>query len=841
MPQRPVPIERIRDLLAPDLGLTDADVAVRRTRYGANDIVTSAARPWRSLLVNTSRDPMLWFLLGTSTLYAAIGDRTEAALLAAAVLPLAAMDAYLHHRTSASTAGLQSRLAARARVRRDGTLVDVPASEVVAGDLASIGAGELVPADGVVVRQDELQVDESTLFGESMPVAKRAFALGTPTGDRGPAVDFDHWLFAGTRVLAGRGDVRIVHVGPETLYGEIVRSVQTGGEARTPAQRAIASLVGWLTAVAVALCAVLGAVRLAQGFGWADAAVSALTLAVAALPEEFPVVFTFFLGVGVYRLARRRALVRRAAAVEHIGRVTTICSDKTGTITAGRLALVELVPADGVEPPTLLAFAAQAARAETGDPVDEAILTAADARPAGAPTLGSASRLALYAFTEDRKRETSVLRLATGEIVAIAKGAPETILGLADAGTAERERWIARAGALATRGYKVLACASRTLAAPPGPEEPSAGFRLAGLLAFADPVRPGIAAAISDCAAAGIRPIMLTGDHPSTALAVAREIGLADGTARAWSGDEVAERLAADPEADLADVAVVARATPAQKLAVVRALQRAGEFVAVTGDGVNDVPALQAADVGIAMGERGTQSAREVAPIVLLDDDFGTIVAAIAEGRQLFQNLRASFRYLLTIHLPLVATAALIPLGGHPLLYLPIHIVWLELVIHPTALLAFQAPARAAELRPHAHEREAAFFTTADWLDVVIVGVALATLLASGYLGALDEGSPVAHARAFALVTLSFASAVLAALGSGLRTRASRVVTIATVALTLGIVQTPALAPYLHVTPLHTSDLATAVLAALVVAALSALTSRAAGFRTAPRPGATRG
>lgn len=829
MPQRPLPFDRIPDPRDATRGLTAPEVAARRTRYGANDIVAPATHAWRALAADTARDPMLWFLLGTSALYASIGDRTESALLAAAVLPLAAMDAYLHHRTSASTAGLQSRLAARAQVWRDGALVDLPASEVVAGDLASVGAGALVPADGIVVGQDEVHVDESTLFGESMPVTKRALAA------LAPVVDFDHWMFAGTRVLAGRADVRILHVGGETLYGEIVRSVRGGDQARTPAQRAIAGLVTALTAAAVALCAVLGAVRLWQGFGWVDAAVSALTLAVAALPEEFPVVFTFFLGVGVYRLARRRALVRRAAAVEHVGRITTICSDKTGTLTAGRLAVVELAPADDVAPATLLAFAAQAARAEGGDPVDVAIIDAAAARPAGAPDLDGASRLALYAFTEDRKRETTVLRLASGAVVAIAKGAPETVVGLCQGDAADRERWIGRAAELAARGRKVLACAWRTSAAPPSGGEPGEGFRMAGLLAFADPIRPGVAAAVRDCRAAGIRPIMLTGDHPATALAVARDIGLADAEARAWSGDAIAERLAAHPDDDLADVAVVARATPAQKLAIVRALQRAGEFVAVTGDGVNDVPALQTADVGIAMGERGTQSAREVAPIVLLDDDFATIVAAIAEGRQLFRNLRASFRYLLTIHLPLVATAALIPLGGHPLLYLPIHIVWLELVIHPTALLAFQAPARAADLQPLAREHPAALFTAAEWLDIVIVGVALGTLVAGGYLGALDEGSPVAHARAFALVTLSFASAALAALGSGLRTRTARLVTLGTVAGTLGVVQTPALAPILHVVPLHADDLATAVLAALVVAALSLLTSRAADRRVAAR------
>ncbi len=596
-------------------------------------------------------------------------------------------------------------------------------------------------------------------------------------------------------------------------------------------------LVGTLTGIAAAVCIALAAVRLHQGFGWVDALVSAATLAVAALPEEFPVVFGFFLGVGVYRLARRRALVRRAAAVENIGRVTTICSDKTGTLTDGRLALAKVVPAVGVDERRLLEYAAHAARAETGDPLDAAILQAAagadTSTKAGVAELVDATRIALFAFTEDRKRETSVLRVPTLGLVAVTKGAPETVLQMTDEQEPGRAAWSARAATLANTGHKVIACAWRTLGDAPAACEPDAGFRMAGLLAFTDPVRPGVAAAVRDCRAAGIRTIMLTGDHPLTALAVARAIGLGADSPSVIAGDAIAERLAVDLPDALAGIDVVARATPAVKLAVVRALQQAGEVVAVTGDGVNDVPALQTGDVGIAMGERGTQSARDVAAIVLLDDDFATIVAAIAEGRQLFRNLRESFRYLLTIHLPLVATAGLIPFAGYPLLYLPIHIVWLELVIHPTALLVFQSPARPAALAPLEREPTVRLFTRPEWLGIAMVGVALTTMVAGGYLGALEEGSAVGHARAFALLTLCFASATLAALGSGLRTAAARIVSITTVAGTLAMVQIPALARLLHVVPLHLDDLAAAAFASVVVAVLSWLTRRAAA--RAPR------
>ena len=815
MPARLLPLERV-PVGAGDAGLAAAEVAVRRKRYGGNDIVAVRRHPWRALAADTVRDPMLWFLVATSGLYAAIGDTAEAVTLAAAVVPLAGMDAYLHRRTAASTEGLRSRLAARARVVRDGSEQTIPAADVVPGDVALVAAGELVPADGVIVAGADVQVDESTLTGESVPVRKRP----TPLPSAGAAVPVaeEHWLIAGTRVLAGSSRVVVVYTGADTLYGEIVRAAAESPVARTALQRAIAALVGVLTAVAVGMCLLLAAVRWAQGHGLLDAVVSALTLAVAALPEELPVVFTFFLGVGVYRLARRHALVRRAAAVENVGRLTTICTDKTGTVTEGRLVLAHLVPASALTDAALVTLANHAARPENGDPLDVALASVAGPL--------AAAPVATFPFTEDRKRETAVVRRDGGALVAVTKGALETVLARAELDAADRADWIRRADDLARGGHKVIACAS----CPLGPEwdgrEPEAGLVFAGLLAFEDPVRPGVAEAIAECRAAGLRVIMVTGDHPLTATAIAREIGLGEARPVVAAGDEIAAALAAGAFDASAPLDVVARATPTQKLRLVEALQRAGEVVAVTGDGVNDVPALTTADVGIAMGERGTQSAREAAPIVLLDDDFGTIVGAIAEGRQLFQNLRRSVRYLLMIHVPLVVTAALIPLSGHALLYLPIHIVWIELVMHPTALLAFQGSASNATLAPAADEGPVRLLRPAEWLGVALVGVTLTMLVAGGFLGALEEGSDVGHARGVALLTLSFASAAVAAAVSGLRTRAASLAVAGTVAGALLLVQLPAVAARFHVTPLHGNDIGGAVLGALVIGALAALCER---------------
>jgi Ca2+-transporting ATPase len=743
-------------------------------------------------------------------LYAVLAQYSEAITLFVSIMPLVGMDAYLHRRTQASTQGLRGLLSDTARVVRDGSEVAVPAADVVVGDLAIVTPGEPFPADGVVLAGTEVRVDESALTGEAYPVAKHPIR-GAPVGVDEVLVDSEHWGFAGTRLLTGRALLRVTTIGKETLYGSIVQLATGATRERTPLQRAVGSLVTALLVSAAILCALLAFVRLREGYGWADALVSAATLAVAALPEEFPVVLTVFLGVGVYRLARRKALVNRAVAVENIGRVSVICSDKTGTITEGRLRIAQVVPANGHDATVVLAMAAAAARLETGDPLDRAILEAAGEQKTASVTL------ATFPFTEDRRRETVVTRSEDG-IVAYTKGAPETVLAMCS--EHDRAEWTTRVGELAAGGHKLIACASRALAEYSG-GEPDREFVLGGLIAIADPVRAEVPEAVAWCRASGVRVVMLTGDHPNTARAVAIEMGLSQAPV-VRTGDELA--AAADVATVIRGVDVVARAMPAQKLAIVRALQRSGEIVAVTGDGVNDVPALQAADVGIAMGHKGSRSAREVSSIVLLDDNFGSIVAAIAEGRTLFANLRLSFQYLLIIHIPLVLTATFIPLAGFPVLYLPIHIVWIEAIIHPTALLAFQrsgAPDRASTI---GRTTEVQLFSRLQWSVILAVGIAITAFVTLTYWRSLAAGDD--HARAMAMVVLVTASASTTATLSRLRTRAARVVVACSLAITLVVVQTPWLAALLHLRPLHVDDWLLALASGAVVPLLLGLERR---------------
>src|SRR5690606_19520705 len=393
----------------------------------------------------------------------------------------------------------------------------------------------------------------------------------------------------------------------------------------------------------------------------------------------------------------------------------------------------------------------------------------------------------------------------------------------------------------AAGGHKVIACAKRSLDAAASQQgEPDQGFRFAGLLAFGDPLRDGVREAVNACTRAGIRVIMVTGDHPGTARAIASEAGLGNGQPAVVVMDEFESTLQAGGADSLAGVDVVARAVPAQKLALVRALQQQGEIVAVTGDGVNDAPALQAADVGIAMGDRGSRTAREVAAIVLLDDNFSTIVGAISEGRQLFRNLQLSFAYLLMVHLPLVLTAAIVPLAGHPLLYLPIHIVWLELIMHPTALLAFQDTPPQGHMAPLHRGTGSAFYGPWSWAVIGIVGAAVSVAMMFFHARAINAGFDPARARTISLVMLVLASVTIMACLSRLRSWMARAVAAATIVSLLLMVQVPAVAELVHLQPLPASEWAATMAVAILTGSLSWLVaargSRAVGQSAASKP-----
>lgn len=813
---RHLPLARINHSLLSSWSLDDQRADENRRHYGSNDILEKSGHGWLGLLRDTLLDPMIWFLFVTGMLFLWLREYTESLILLMAIIPIGGMDAFLHWRTQVSTQALSSRLVTYATVIRAGKECCIPATELIPGDLVIVTAGHYFPADGIILEATNVQVDESSLTGEAFPVLKSPLNA-LPQGEFSPLIGYQHWGMVGTRLLTGRAVIRVVYTGKETLYGEIVASVQEAHYQRTPLQQALMRLVVTLIIVATGLCVLLSVIRFYQGFGLVDAILSGATLAVAALPDEFPMVFTFFLGVGVYRLAQKHALVRRAVSVENIGRVTTICTDKTGTVTEGHFHIAALRLAENISQHTLLQCARLAARRESHDPLDAAIL---DTHNNHDDDIHGLTLLHTYPFTEDRKRETAIYAKNNGMLI-VSKGAPETLLAKSILDAQQLDDWQHQVTDLAREGYKVIGCVryqSRSHIA----DEPDQAYEWLGLIAFMDPPRQEVYAAIQYCQMHRLHVLMITGDHPDTARTIAAKIGLGNGAPNVITAEEADDILHERGGAFLRNVHVIARAVPAQKFAIVNALKRLNEVVVVTGDGVNDVPALRAADIGIAMGERGTQSAREAASIVLLDDNFGSIVNAINEGRQLFKNLQLSFKYLLMIHIPYVLSATLIPLFGFPLLYYPIQIVWIELFIHPTCMLVFQAlPDNSLSTNDRLSMRRISFFSTFDWWGISVVGAYTTVMVLLAYLITLriTEDPAAARANAFAAVGLTHIALTIGL--SRLKNMTSRVVIAASCVMLFGLVQVPAISHYFNMQPPNLITWAALALASVVTGVLA--------------------
>lgn len=803
--KKKVSVENLRGLIGGPSGLNVSEVNSQRSRFGPNAIIERTGNPWLELVGDTIKDPMIWFLIGIGAAFFLVGDRQEAIILLLAIIPLLFMDAFLHWRTQASTASLKGQLATKALVVRDGKRQQIDSHDIVPGDLVILSSeSHFLPADGYWESAESLQVDESALTGEAFPITKKAASFEAFRSTQEVLADSDSLGFAGTRILTGHGLLRVLFTGKETSYGEIVRSVSSITHERTVLQKSIAVLTKKLIYAAGAFCLILAFIRMYQGHGWLDALLSAATLAVAAFPEEFPVVFSFFLGVGIYRLAKRGALVRRAVSVENIGRITRICTDKTGTMTAGQLLLTHIDAAYPIRDSDTLSIAGAASNPEGTDPIDQAIFTLSREKNLKIPI-----RTKVIPFTEDRKRETAFFE-DKGRSFCAVKGSPETILSKSTLSSDEQNQWLDRTSKWAQEGHKLLAVAFREVSSTDleNGREPESGFQFAGLLAFEDPVRPEVRPAMEYCKKNGIRVLMITGDHPETAAAIAKDAGLGMGEPTVISAESDPEKfeaawLNANPEF-LRKADVVARCSPIQKLRVVEALKSAGELVAVTGDGVNDVPALKAADIGIAMGLRGSRSAKEVSSIILSDDNFSTIVNAIREGRQLFENLRLSFEYLLLFHIPFVLSAALIPLMGYPLLYLPTHVVWLELIIHPTALFAFQQA--ASHERDGVPERRKSFLEKTDALRVLTIGLAITIALLISFITGISEDSDANHGRAKAMALLSiWSSALVVSLTKG-TSHLANTTAAGSLLCSLLLIQLRWMAEPLHLTPLHGID-----------------------------------
>jgi Ca2+-transporting ATPase len=682
-------------------GLSDAEAHRRLAAEGFNELPTRAARSIWATAVAVLREPMFALLIVAALIYGVIGEVAEAALLLAFAMLSIAITFVQRGRSERALAALRDLTSPRALVIRDGRQLRIPGREVARGDLVIVGEGDRVPADGVLVAGEHVQVDESLLTGESMAVRKRPThsipdALDAPGGEDAPA------LFAGTLVVRGSGRMRILATGARSAVGAIGGSLASLQREQPRLERETRRIV--------LIFATIGGVFstsavLLYGFlrhDWLEAVLGGIALGMALLPEEFPLVLTVFTVMGAWRLSQSRVLTRRATAIETLGAATVLCTDKTGTLTCNLMSVATLRAADeqwhaGAPPQAvadspalarLLEVARLASDTHLVDPMERAIATLHEAveRAPRARRL-----LREYPLRPQLLAMARAWRAGDDDAATLAiKGAPEAVARLCGLSDEAQAALDADVDALAGQGIRVLAVAVAAVDAASLPESlDGARARMLGLVGFADPLRESVPDAVRECRAAGIRVVMITGDYPATARAIARAAGIEDGELLAGADLQVLD------DAELAEhvqrVSVFARISPQQKLRIVDAFKAGGEVVAMTGDGVNDAPALKAAHIGIAMGGRGTDVAREAASLVLLDDDFASIVRAVRLGRRIYDNLRKAMSYILAIHLPIAGLALLPALLGWPLLLTPMLIALLELIIDPACSVILEA------------------------------------------------------------------------------------------------------------------------------------------------------
>ncbi|MDP3739256.1 MAG: cation-translocating P-type ATPase [Hyphomonadaceae bacterium] len=744
-------------------GLTEEEAARRLKTVGPNEAPRGRQRRLLDIVVETMREPMFLLLIGAALLYMFLGDLGEGLFLFAGATAAIGLVIFQESRSERALASLRDLAQPFARVIRDGVDTKIPARELVPGDLLLVGEGERLQADGALVAGDVLSVDESMLTGESAPVAKHP-ASGDPPPDVVPGNDAGPHVFAGTMVVAGQGVVRIARTGASSALGKISTALAAIGHEPTPLQKTTGRVVTLIGFVALVFC---GLVAVSYGLlrgDWVGGLLAGITIAIALVPEEFPMVLAIFLALGAWRLATHKVLVRRSAVVETLGGTTVLCVDKTGTLTKNRMKVARLwAPSADIEingetslPDAgrkILALACLASSVRPVDPMDRALRALSDG-------LGETSATAaqepdrVWPLRPERLAVVQLWTQPTGRRIAAAKGAPEAIFALCRLPAGERDRLHQVILSYAEQGLRVLGIASAP-AERPFDEPRDLAFEFAGLVGFIDPLRQDVPQALREARGAGIKVAMITGDHPATALAIARLAGI-DVTAGVLTGAEVAQLSFTDLCARLKRVRIFARIAPEQKLRIVEAFKADGEIVAMTGDGVNDAPALEAAHIGIAMGKKGTDVAREAADLVLQDDSFASIVGGVRMGRRIFGNLRRAMIFITAIHVP-IAGMALIPiLMGLPQLLFPMHVVLLELVIDPLCALVFEIePSDRNAMQRPPRRRDESLFGLRQIMIALVQGMGvLAGVLGVYWWASIATGETEARATAFvALVT----------------------------------------------------------------------------------------
>lgn len=826
-------------------GLSQEEAARRLADNGPNELPRPEKRSFIKIALEVFAEPMLALLLAGGGIYLLLGDTGEGLILMAFAGLSIIITVVQESRTERVLESLRDLASPRALVIRDGERRHIPGREVVVGDLMVVGEGDRVAADALIRTCHDLEADESLLTGEAVPVRKLPANEEHPARAR-PGGDGLPFVFSGAMIVRGIGIAEVIATGSDSEMGRIGRTLADVKADKPRLQIETGRMVRLFALFGLAVSAtVLILFGLTRG-DWLGAILASIAIGMSMMPEEFPVVLAVFMAMGAWRISKARVLTRRANAIEALGSITVLCTDKTGTLTENRMSVVELQPV-GSAPvwrareslpsgtvSALLSLACLASEADPYDPMERAFHRLADE---SGLKLGAAAGWRLvhtYPLTRDLLAVTHIWQTEDGTLAVATKGAPEAICRLCRLSPEESQTLRAETDRMAAAGRRVLAVAEANYRGDTLPPSPLGfDFRYLGLVGLADPLRASVPQAIAECRSAGIRVAMITGDYPATALAIARDAGIA---AAAPITGEALDRLDDSAlAAEMAEANVFARIMPEQKLKIVEALKSHGEVVAMTGDGVNDAPSLKAADVGVAMGGRGTDVAREASSIVLLDNDFSAIVAAIRLGRRIYDNLGKAMAFIFAVHIPIAGLALLPLVFGTPLLFGPVHIAFLEMVIDPVCSLVFEAEREEPDImRRPPRAPDARLFSGSAMIWAAVQGLAGLLVAATLYLVTLGAGYPEGDVRAMTFVALilvivvlimvnrSFGTSLLAA---ALRPNPTLVGVLAVILPLLGVVLFwPPVRALFGFGLLHADDLGLAIAAsALVMAGLQAM------------------
>ena len=758
-------IEKIR-------GLSEEEAAQRLKQDGYNEIPSARKRSIFKIAFDVVREPMFLLLIACGSIYLLLGDTEEAMMLLGFVFVVIGITLYQERKTERALEALRDLSSPRALVIRDGMQKRIAGRDVVRGDILILTEGDRVPADGIVLSCINLSIDESLLTGESAPVLKAAaeetLEMGPPGGDDQP------YVFSSTLVVQGRGIARALGTGVRTEVGKIGMALSALETEETLLQKGMRVLVRNLALIGLSLCVLVVIIYGLTRGDWLNGVLAGLTLAMAMLPEEFPVVLTVFLALGAWRIAQNQVLTRRPPAIETLGSATVLCVDKTGTLTLNRMSVAKILAAGQFYdlrqnsntplPETfhkLVEFSMLASHKDPFDPMEQAIRKLGDDRLVETEHIHQDWKLIReYPLSKDLMALSHVWKSPDGrDYVIAAKGAPEAIADLCHFNNAQWNEMSDAIKAMADDGLRLLGVARASFRQPTLPgEQHDFKFRFLGLIGLADPVRPMVHEAIRQCYTAGIRVIMITGDYPGTAQNIARQINLTPSD-EVITGAELDQMSDEELQRKIKSVNIFARVIPEQKLRLVTALKSNGEIVAMTGDGVNDAPALKSAHIGIAMGGRGTDVARESSSLVLLDDDFSSIVTAFKMGRRIFDNIKKAMAYIFAIHVPIAGMSLIPVLFKWPLVLLPVHIVFLELIIDPACSIVFEAEPEEAHVmnRPPRNPKESLFSRKTLVLSIM-QGLIVLIILLGVFSISLYRGHGEKDARAITFTTLIIAN-----------------------------------------------------------------------------------